>query len=46
MHPVSYRLFSYGEFKSDDQEKMLESLNLKVKDVYHKCIGENEANIG
>ncbi|KAK2185785.1 hypothetical protein NP493_222g01038 [Ridgeia piscesae] len=40
------RLFSFGEFKSEDQELMLEALNKKVEDVYKHCIGENEANIG
>ena len=41
-----FRLFSFGEFKSEDQEIMLEALNRKVEDVYRHCIGENEANIG
>ena len=39
------RMFSYGEFKQEDQEKMLEQLNKKVEEVYRSCIGDNEANI-
>ena len=39
------RMFYYGEFKAEDQEMMLESLNKKVTEVYHKCIGGNEASI-
>lgn len=39
------RMFSFGEFKADDQEKMLSLLNKKVEDVYRSCIGDNEANI-
>lgn len=41
----SCRMFSYGEFKQEDQEKMLEQLNKKVEEVYRSCIGDNEANI-
>ncbi len=37
--------FSYGEFKQEDQDKMLAELNRKVEDVYTNCIGSNEANI-
>ena len=40
-----FRMFSYGEFKQEDQEKMLEQLNKKVEEVYRSCIGDNEANI-
>lgn len=40
------RLFSYGEFKAEDQQKMLDSLNSRVEEVYRSCIGDNEANIG
>jgi len=39
------RMFSYGEFKAEDQEKMLAQLNKKVEEVYGNCIGVNEANI-
>lgn len=42
---VKSRMFSFGEFKSEDQEKMLGALNKKVEDVYRSCIGDNEANI-
>ena len=38
-------MFSYGEFKAEDQEKMLAALNKKVELVYRSCIGDNEANI-
>ncbi|XP_074644117.1 cilia- and flagella-associated protein 100-like isoform X2 [Tubulanus polymorphus] len=40
------KMFSYGEFKAEDQEKMLNELNQKVEEVYRSCIGDNEANIG
>lgn len=39
------KMFSYGQYKGDDQEKMLEVLNEKVEEVYRSCIGDNEANI-
>ncbi|XP_065065350.1 cilia- and flagella-associated protein 100-like [Rhopilema esculentum] len=39
------KMFSYGEFKAEDQEKMLAELDRKVGDVYRNCIGDNEANI-
>ena len=45
MFIFSFRMFSYGEFKAEDQEKMLGNLNRKVEDVYRSCIGDNEANI-
>jgi hypothetical protein len=38
-------MFSFGEFKAEDQEKMLQELNRKVEDVYKSCIGDNEAQI-
>lgn len=38
-------MFYYGEFKAEDQEMMLDALNKKVTEVYHKCIGGNEASI-
>lgn len=38
-------MFSFGEFKQEDQDKMLVALNRKVADVYGACIGQNEANI-
>lgn len=38
-------MFSYGEFKAEDQEKMLKALNKKVEEVYRNTIGDNEANI-
>lgn len=40
-----FRMFSFGEFKQEDQDKMLDALNKKVADVYAACIGQNEANI-
>ena len=39
------RMFSFGEFKQEDQDKMLAALNKKVAEVYGACIGQNEANI-
>jgi hypothetical protein len=37
--------FNYGEFNSEEQESILKVLNVKVENVYTKCIGPNEANI-
>lgn len=42
---IKSKMFSYGEFKQEDQEKMLAQLNKKVEEVYRSCIGDNEANI-
>lgn len=39
------KMFSYGEFKAEDQENMLGELHKKVEEVYRNCIGDNEANI-
>lgn len=39
------KMFSYGEFKAEDQEQMLKALNKKVEEVYRHTIGDNEANI-
>jgi hypothetical protein len=38
-------MFTSGLIGEEDQEKLLEELNHKVKDVYRRCIGDNEANI-
>ena len=45
LHFVLLRLYSYGEYKAEDQEQMLAQLDKKVADVYTKTIGPNEANI-
>lgn len=37
--------FSYGEFKQEEQDEMLNELNAKVERVYINCVGSNEANI-
>ena len=42
---TSNRLYSYGEYRAEDQEQMLTLLDKKVSDVYASCIGANEANI-
>jgi len=39
------KMFSYGEFKAEDQKAMLAQLDKKVEEVYRQCIGDNEANI-
>ncbi|XP_077307876.1 cilia- and flagella-associated protein 100 [Lithobates pipiens] len=39
------RVFAFGQYKSEDQDKMLTSLSSKVEDVYRACIGENRANL-
>ncbi|KAM9229043.1 coiled-coil domain-containing protein 38 [Dugong dugon] len=36
------RLFSFGEFNSEIQEKLIESLNKKINQVYRVCIGDAE----
>ncbi|XP_023372731.1 cilia- and flagella-associated protein 100 [Otolemur garnettii] len=41
------RVFNYGEYKGDQQDKLLENLNLKVLDVYRHCTGSRrDANLG
>ncbi|XP_036593666.1 cilia- and flagella-associated protein 100 [Trichosurus vulpecula] len=40
------RVFSFGEYKGDYQNKMLASLNKKVVEVYHRCIGDCESSLG
>jgi hypothetical protein len=37
--------FSYGKFKPEEQDQMLQELRKKVGGVYKNCIGENEANL-
>ncbi len=39
------RLYSFGEFKAEDQEVMLHALDKKVAEVYTKSIGGNEASV-
>ncbi|KAL2103886.1 hypothetical protein ACEWY4_000754 [Coilia grayii] len=39
------RLFSFGEYRADHQDRMLESLGKKVAEVYQGCVGETEANL-
>ncbi|XP_075409328.1 coiled-coil domain-containing protein 38 [Tenrec ecaudatus] len=36
------RLFSFGEFNSELQEKLIDSLNKKINQVYRVCIGDAE----
>ncbi|XP_019392359.1 PREDICTED: cilia- and flagella-associated protein 100 [Crocodylus porosus] len=43
---IKAQVFSFGEFKSEFQEKMLASLSKKVLEVYRHCIGENDSNLG
>ncbi|XP_047390821.1 cilia- and flagella-associated protein 100 isoform X2 [Sciurus carolinensis] len=41
------RVFHFGEYKGDQQDKLLESLNHKVLDVYRHCVvGQQEASLG
>jgi len=42
---IKSKMFSYGEYRAEDQEQMLTALDKKVADVYSRCIGANEANI-
>lgn len=36
------RLFSFGEFNSDTQERLIDSLSKKINQVYRVCIGDAE----
>ncbi|XP_069347454.1 coiled-coil domain-containing protein 38 [Eulemur rufifrons] len=36
------RLFNFGEFNSDAQEKLIDSLSKKINQVYKVCIGDAE----
>nr|KAF6451895.1 coiled-coil domain containing 38 [Molossus molossus] len=36
------RLFSFGQFNSDAQEKLIDSLSKKINQVYRVCIGDDE----
>ncbi|XP_040484053.1 cilia- and flagella-associated protein 100 [Ursus maritimus] len=41
------RVFHYGEYKGAQEDKLLESLNRKVLDVYRHCIGaQQESSLG
>ncbi|XP_028907165.1 cilia- and flagella-associated protein 100 isoform X1 [Ornithorhynchus anatinus] len=40
------RVFSFGEYRAEHQDRMLDSLNKKVAEVYRQCVGENESNLG
>ncbi|KAI8918642.1 hypothetical protein DFJ77DRAFT_456369 [Powellomyces hirtus] len=39
------KMFSTGNLGGESQEKLLEELNHKVKEVYRRCIGDNEATL-
>ncbi|KAG8430896.1 hypothetical protein GDO86_019790 [Hymenochirus boettgeri] len=39
------QIFAFGQYKSEDQEKMLATLSKKVEEVYRACIGENRSNL-
>ncbi|XP_069871787.1 cilia- and flagella-associated protein 100-like isoform X1 [Dipodomys merriami] len=36
------RVFHFGEYKADQQDKLLESLNQKVQNVYKNCVGPQQ----
>ncbi|XP_077636940.1 cilia- and flagella-associated protein 100 [Crocuta crocuta] len=41
------RVFHFGKYKGAQEDKLLESLNRKVLDVYRHCIGsQQESNLG
>uniref|UniRef100_A0A9L0SU21 Cilia and flagella associated protein 100 n=1 Tax=Equus caballus TaxID=9796 RepID=A0A9L0SU21_HORSE len=41
------RVFHFGEYKGAQEDKLLESLNHKVLDVYRQCVGtQQESNLG
>jgi hypothetical protein len=39
------KMFSAGQVGSESQEKLLDELNHKVKEVYRRCIGDSDANL-
>uniref|UniRef100_A0A673NQH5 Cilia and flagella associated protein 100 n=1 Tax=Sinocyclocheilus rhinocerous TaxID=307959 RepID=A0A673NQH5_9TELE len=39
------KLFSFEQYKPEDQDKALDALSCKVEEVYHCCVGETEANL-
>lgn len=39
------RIFAAGLVGAESQEKMLDELNHKVKEVYRRCIGDSDANL-
>ncbi|XP_029457433.1 coiled-coil domain-containing protein 38 isoform X2 [Rhinatrema bivittatum] len=39
------RLFCFGEFNSQEQEKLIDVLNHKISHVYLTCIGESETTV-
>ncbi|MGH0175169.1 UNVERIFIED_CONTAM: hypothetical protein FKN15_013800 [Acipenser sinensis] len=39
------RVFSFGQFKTEDQDEMMDSISKKVEEVYRACIGQNNANL-
>lgn len=39
------KVFSAGQVGSESQEKLLDELNHKVKEVYRRCIGDSDANL-
>ena len=45
MYFENFRLYSFGEYKAEDQELMMAELDKKVADVYLKTIGTNDANL-
>ncbi|XP_045390229.1 LOW QUALITY PROTEIN: cilia- and flagella-associated protein 100 [Lemur catta] len=41
------RVFHFGEYMGDEQDRLLDSLTLKVRDVYRHCVSSQpEANLG
>ncbi|XP_037659464.1 cilia- and flagella-associated protein 100 [Choloepus didactylus] len=41
------RVFHFGEYQGDQQDKLLENLNHKVLDVYQHCIGaQHDSSLG
>nr|XP_033719637.1 cilia- and flagella-associated protein 100 [Tursiops truncatus] len=41
------RIFHFGEYKGDQEDKLLESLNRKVLDVYQHCVSsQQESSLG
>ncbi|XP_029457226.1 cilia- and flagella-associated protein 100 isoform X3 [Rhinatrema bivittatum] len=39
------QVFSFEQHSEEDQENMMDALHKKVKQVYHSCLGDDQANL-
>ncbi|XP_059967501.1 cilia- and flagella-associated protein 100 [Mesoplodon densirostris] len=42
---LKVHIFHFGQYKGDQEDKLLESLNRKVLDVYRHCVGSQQESI-